>query len=129
MGDRAFKDKVAKYLKGITDEIEIPEIKEIRPKYEPEKVINVLAKHYNIEKESLLKRKKKTERMRKTAIYLTKELSGNKNIEIGRIFGITEQAVSNIIRQVDKKIEENNRIEKETGKDFNEIKFLPYISA
>ncbi len=42
-----------------------------------------------------------------------KELSGNKNIEIGRIFSITWQAVSNRIMQIDKKIEEHNQIEKE----------------
>jgi DNA-binding CsgD family transcriptional regulator len=37
-------------------------------------------------------------------VYLSKGLSGKKNVEIGAVFGITIQAVTNAVRRVEKRI-------------------------
>jgi len=42
-------------------------------------------------------------------VYLSKVLSGEKNVEIGSVFGITIQAVTNAVRRVEKRISEDNR--------------------
>ncbi len=64
----------------------------------------------------MLKRKKATERQRKIAIYLCTILSGDKNI--GEVFNITPQAVTNALRDIDKMKEDNKKlnIEKEIGR-------------
>ena len=61
----------------------------------------------------MLKRKKATVRQRKIAIYLCKALSGKKNIEVGRAFGITLQAVTNAVSDIERVREEDKEIKKE----------------
>ena len=51
--------------------------------------------------------------LRKVAVYLSKVLSGEKNAGIGSVFGITIQAVTNALRGVEKRIEEDNRFNSE----------------
>ena len=101
------------YLKGVPDKIEIPEIKKIKTKHEVEEIVKKAAKYYGISEGEILKRKKATERQRKIAIYLSKTLSGKKNVEVGRIFGITLQAVTNAVRDIERLKEENKKINKE----------------
>lgn len=113
LGDKTFKEKVIKYLKGIPDKTEIPEIKRIEAKHKIEDIIKTVAEHYGIKEEALLKRKKATEKRRRIAIYLCKTLSGKKNIEVGRIFGITIQAVTNAVRDIEKRREHDRKLNKE----------------
>jgi chromosomal replication initiation ATPase DnaA len=42
-------------------------------------------------------------------VYLSKILNGRKNAEIGVVFGITNQAVTNAVRNVEKRLEEDNK--------------------
>jgi chromosomal replication initiation ATPase DnaA len=52
-------------------------------------------------------------KQRKMAIYLSKTLSGEKNVKVGRIFGITLQAVTNVVRDIERQREENRKLSKE----------------
>jgi len=113
LGDEAFREKVIRHLKAIPDKTEIPEIKEMESKYLIKDVIRAVSKYYGIREEELLERKKSTERQRKIAIYLCKTLSGKKNIEVGRTFGITIQAVTNALRGIERMGEEDEKIKKE----------------
>jgi chromosomal replication initiation ATPase DnaA len=54
-----------------------------------------------------LRRRRRTEGQRKIAVYLSKILSGEKNAAIGSVFGITLQAVTNAVRSVEKRMEED----------------------
>ena len=47
------------------------------------------------------------------AIYLSKTLSGEKNVKVGRIFGITPQAVTNAVRDIERPREENRKFSNE----------------
>ena len=47
------------------------------------------------------------------AVYLSKVLSGGKNAEVGAVFGITIQAVTNAVRSVEKRIAEDNEFDSE----------------
>jgi chromosomal replication initiation ATPase DnaA len=57
--------------------------------------------------EDLIKRRKKTERQRRIGVYLSKVLSRKRNADIGAVFGITIQAVTNAVRSVEKRREGN----------------------
>ena len=113
LGDETFREKVIKYIKGKPDRTEISEIKKIERKHKIEEIIKTAAKHYGIKEEDLLRRKRATENQRKKAIYLSKVLSGKANAEVGRIFGITLQAVSNAVRGIEKKMAEDKKLNRE----------------
>ena len=61
----------------------------------------------------LLKRRRRTEGERKIAVYLSKVLSGEKNAEIGAMFGITIQAVTNAVRSVENRMAEDGKFDSE----------------
>lgn len=113
LGDEGFKERVLKYLKGVTDKTEIPEIRKIEPKFKMKDIVMMVADYYGVKEDELLKRRRATERQRKIAIYLSKVLSGEKNREVGRMFGITLQAVTNAIRDIEKLKEKNLKLGKE----------------
>ncbi len=113
LGDKIFRENVFRHLKGNQDKAEIPELKRIQTKHKVEDIIMATAKHYGIREEELLKRKKATARQRKIAIYLCKALSGEKNIEIGKVFGITTQAVTNAVGDIEARRAENRKVDKE----------------
>ena len=66
---------------------EIPQMKRLREKVSIDKVIKVCCNYYAKNKEELLKKGKGKEE-RRAAIYLSKILSNEKNVEIGRYFRI-----------------------------------------
>lgn len=113
LGDKIFRENVLRHFKGKPDKREIPELKKIQTKHKVEDIIKAIAKHYGISEDGLLKRRKATERQRKIAIYLCKALSGKKNIEVGRVFGITIQAVTNALRGIEVRRAEDRKVDKE----------------
>ncbi len=113
LGGERFRERIKRHLKGIQDKVEISDIKKIEPKHKLEDVVRGAADYYGIEEGKLLKRKRATDKQRKVAIYLSKVLSGSKNIEVGRVFGVTAQAVTNAVRDIEKRIEEGIKFKKE----------------
>jgi putative transposase len=113
LGDETFREKVIRYIKGISDKTEIPELKKIEAKHKVKDIVKAVAEYYGTREDELLKRKKATERQRKVAIYLCKILSGEKNVEVGRVFGLTIQAVTNAVRDIEKMREGDRKLRKE----------------
>jgi len=113
LGEERFRERIKRYLKGIQDKVEISDIKKIEPKHKLEDVVREVSENYGLEEGGLLRRKRATEKQRKVAIYLSKVLSGSKNIEVGKVFGITAQAVTNAVRDIEKRIEEDMKFRKE----------------
>jgi hypothetical protein len=113
LGDKTFRDKVIKYLKNIPDKTEIPDIKKVKTRHEIGDIVRIVAEYYGTGEDGLLERKKATQGKRKIALYLCKILSGAKNSEIGKIFGITAQAVTNAVRNIEKIKEKEKKLEKE----------------
>jgi chromosomal replication initiation ATPase DnaA len=68
-----------------------------------------VAKYYGLQEVDLLRRRRRAEGQRKIAVDLSKVLSSEKNAEIGSMFGITIQAVTNVVRRVEKRMGEDNR--------------------
>ncbi len=113
LGDETFRESVVKYIRGEPDRREIPEIRQIEKKYEIKDVVRGVAGYFGLAKEDLLIRRKKTEEERKIAVYLSKLLSGEKNAGIGAVFGISIQAVTNAVRRVEKRMEEDTQLNSE----------------
>lgn len=72
LGDETFRDRAVKYLKGIPDRTEIPEIKEIKTKHNINDIVKKVAEYYELWENEILKRKKATARQRKIAVYLSR---------------------------------------------------------
>jgi len=113
LGDETFMERVVKYIRGVPDRREVPEIRKIEKKYEIKDVVRGVAGYFGLAKEDLLTRRKRTEAERKIAVYLSKLLSGEKNVEIGTVFGISIQAVTNSIRRVQKMTEADEKFSRE----------------
>ena len=113
LGDEAFTEKVFKYLVGHHDKVEIPDIKKIEAKHSIQDVVKTLAQYYGIRDEALIRRKRSTAKQRKVAIYMCKILCGKKNGDIGRVFGISTQAVTNVMSEIERLKEKNKEITSE----------------
>lgn len=113
LGDERFREGVVKYLRVLPDKGAIPEIRKIRKKQGIDEIVRRVAKYHGLPEVDLLRRRRRTEGQRKIAVYLSKILSGEKNAEIGFVFGITLQAVTNAVRSVEKRIEEDNKFSSE----------------
>jgi putative transposase len=122
LGNKTFREKVIRYIKGISDKTEIPELKKIEAKHKVKDIVKAVAEYYGTREDELLKRKKATERQRKVAIYLCKILSDEKNVEVGRVFGITIQAVTNAVRDIEKMREGDRKLSKEVATINNIVK-------
>ncbi len=109
LGDERFRERVVKYLRVLPDKAAVPEVRKIRKKQRIDEIVRGVAKYYGLLEGDLLRRRRRTEGQRKIAVYLSKILSGEKNAEIGSMFRITLQAVSNAVRSVEKRIEEDNK--------------------
>jgi hypothetical protein len=83
----------------------IPKIRKIEKKHEIMDMIKGVADYYSLWEGHLLKRGKKTERQRRTGVYLYKVMSCRKNAEIEVVFIVTVQAIINAVREVKKRKE------------------------
>lgn len=118
LGGEEFRKRIFKYVKRNADRVEMPDIKKIEKRHTIIEIVKHVAGHYGVAEDSLLRRKKATEKHRKVAIYLCRTLSGEKNAAIGRTFGITIQGVTNTVRRLEKSVETDKRL----GKEIVELK-------
>jgi len=79
-------------------------------------IIRAAAEHYDVRVDGLLKKGRATSKQRRMAIYLCKVLSGKKNVEVGKVFGVTIQAVTNVVREIEKIKETGNELSKEIAR-------------
>ena len=109
LGDEGFRERVVKYLRILPDQSAVPEIRNVRNKVEINDVVRGVAKYFGLPETDLLRRRRRTKGERKIAVYLSKILSGRKNVEIGSMFGITLQAVTNILTSIEERIAQDSK--------------------
>ncbi|MEK7699881.1 MAG: transposase [Planctomycetota bacterium] len=112
LGSKKFKAKVMKFLGKIKAHEELPQIKRLTEQVPIDRVIKTCCSFYEKKEDDLLKRGK-DKRERQIAIYLSKVLSGRKNIEVGSFFGIKGPAVSGAIKAIEGKLDKDKRLKKE----------------
>jgi len=116
LGDEGFREGILKFLRVTSDKAGISGIKKIQKTHEIKEIVKGVAGYYGLEEGDLLKRSKRTEPQRKIGLYLSKVLSGRRNADIGTLFGITLQAVTNAVRDVEKRREGDKRLDIELKK-------------
>jgi REP element-mobilizing transposase RayT len=121
LGRASFKERIKALLDVRKDDEEIPQIKQLRNSIPINHVIQGCCNYYGKGREELLQRRSGQRAM---AIYLSKALSGRKNIEIGSYFGIKGPAVSNIVKEMEGRMESEKKMRKEVeqikGRFINE---------
>jgi len=110
LGDESFTEKALAFLKVYPDKREVPDIKRIEVKHSINDVVRIVAKYHDVKEEDLFGRKRATARQRKMTIYLCKILSGGKNADIAEAFGISTQAVTNVLTEIERRREKENII-------------------
>ena len=112
LGGKGFKEEVMQLLDGIKADEELPQLRKLRKKMPIDKVIKTCCDYYGVRE---LFKRGKGRRDRQIAIYLSKVMSGEKNIEIGNIFGIKGPAVSGVIKVVEGRLDRDERLKREIG--------------
>ena len=110
LGSKSFMKKIKGILGLMKADEEIPHIKKLRATVSIDQVITSCSSYYGKGPEELLQRRNGE---RSAAIYLSKQLSGKKNIEIGKYFGIKGPAVSNVIKAMEARMETDTRVKRE----------------
>lgn len=110
-GDR-FSAKIAKLLDKVQSDEELPQIKRLKNNISIDRVIEACCSFYGKKEEDLLKRGKGKQE-RQVAIYLSKVLSGKKNKEVGKCFGIKGPAISGTIKRIEGMLDKDKRLKKE----------------
>jgi len=88
LGREAFVNWVKEtFLSKRDDEKEIPQLRSLKPRVPPKRVINEVCKEFGRSLEQVLERGRKGNWPREVAIYLTKELSGLTCKDLGIYFG------------------------------------------
>jgi putative transposase len=112
LGSIQFKELIRKLLHVRKPDEEIPQLKRFSKKIPVDKVIKVCCDYYGKKKEEFITRGK-GKKERKTVIYLSKTMSNAKNIEIGRYFGIRGSTVSEALKEVETRIKQDKKYQKE----------------
>lgn len=112
LGGKRFKTKIMRLSDKIKSDEELPQIKRLREQVPIDRIIKVCCSFYDKKEIDLLKRGK-GKRERQIAIYLSKILSGKKNVEVGKFFGIKGPAVSGAIKAIEERLDKEKKLKKE----------------
>ena len=66
---------------------EIPQLRSLKPRLAPEDLITVVCEEFECERETILRKGKKRNLARDLAIYLSREMTGETGVALGRFFG------------------------------------------
>ena len=95
---------------------EIPNLNYFRPKRTLENLIGDVCGDFGCERETILRKGKKGNLARDLAIYLCREMTGEKNEALGRYFGgITGAGITVRYNQISKQIESDRRLKRQVN--------------
>jgi REP element-mobilizing transposase RayT len=96
------------YLAKRADEVEIPQLKKVRPRPTPDEVVSAVCREYGCDAEWIVEKGRKKNSARDMAIYLARELTGASGAQLGRYFGdITGAAITVRYNRVVKEVSRN----------------------
>lgn len=108
-----FEEKIKDMIRERSVDRELPALRRLLKETPIEQVVRVVADYYKLYPGDLTKRSRRCSRERKIAIYLSKIVTGGKNSTVGTHFGITPQAVTNILIEVESTRAESKEFQKE----------------
>jgi putative transposase len=125
LGDTDFVNWVKDtFLRKREDEKEIPQLKKLKPRVNPEIIVEHVSKAFNIEVTKIKKRGLKRNKAREVAIYLGRELSRLSCNELGDFFGgVSGALITMMNRRITEEIDRNRLLKKKIEKIKDQIFF------
>jgi len=112
-GKEDFVEKITEIIKGKSPGSELPALRKLHKTIPIDNIIERVSDYYSLPETDLRKRSIRYLDQRKFAIYLSKVMSTQKNSMVAKHFGISPQAVTNIITEIERRLEESNRLRRE----------------
>jgi putative transposase len=105
-----------------SDVKERPQLRSLRPRPTPEDLISVVCREFDCGRETIIRKGKKRNLARDLAIYLSRELTGETGVALGRYFGGISGA-GIVVRQnhIANKIETDRKLKKQVNRIRNKI--------
>lgn len=125
LGDEVFVKWVKeRFLSSQTDDKEKPQLRKLKLRVDINDIVSMVGESFDSDPEQILAKGKKRNLARDVAIYLSRNLTGKRGNELGRIFGnVTGAAITMKYKAVSEQIQKNkklkNRIKRLTEKILN----------
>ena len=115
LGKEDFVEKITEIIKDKPSGSELPALKKLHKTIPIDSIVERVLDYYSLPETDLRKRSRRYSDQRKVAIYLSKVMSTQKNPVVAKHFGISPQAVTNVITEIEGRLEESNRLRRELG--------------
>jgi hypothetical protein len=110
------------YLSIQPDENEIPQLRELKPRIEIDKIVAAVCREFDCKIETILQKGRKRNVARDIAIYLARVLSGEKGKNLGAYFGnISGAAITGRYNFIAEQIEKNRQLRNRIKRLKNQI--------
>lgn len=118
LGSMAFVNWVKDaYLSKRSDEAEIPQLREAKPRPTPDAVVAAVCEEFDCDAEWILRKGRKRNTARDVAIYLARELTGVSGVQLGKYFGnISGAGITVRCSHVGKDVSHNRRLKGRTNR-------------
>ena len=116
LGGEDLIKKIKALLKGKPRDRELCSLKMFQTKVQKDMIVRSVSEFYSLKGADLRRRTRRYIKQRKVAIYLSKIVNAEKNPVIAEYFGISPQGVSNVITEMELKIEASSRLREEIKK-------------
>ena len=112
LGGADFVDWVKeRFLNRDSRDKEIPQLRSLKPKLMPEDLLPVVCEEFDCERDTIIRKGKKRNLVRDVAIYLSRELTGESGVSLGRYFGgISGSGVTLRYNHIANKIQRDRRL-------------------
>lgn len=99
------------FLSERQEEKEIPQLKKLKPKVKPDRVVQAVCQGFNCNSGQVITKGRKKNRAREVAIYLAKDMSGLSGKDLGMYFGGVSGALITIMyNRTAQKMTQNRRL-------------------
>ena len=106
-----------RFLNKDLHEKEIPQLKSLKPRLTPEDLLAVVCDEFDCERETIIRKGKKRNLVRDVAIYLSREMTGETGVSLGRYFGgISGSGVTLRYNHIDSKIQGDRKLRRRINK-------------
>lgn len=113
LGGADFVNRIKRnYLSKAPDTKEKPQLKKLKPKLTAEDLMPVICKEFACSREAILRKGKKGNLARDTAIYLSREMTGESGVALGCYFSISGAGITIRHAIIAEKIEKDRKLKR-----------------
>jgi putative transposase len=104
------------YLSNDSDTKEKPQLKRLQPRLTPEDLVAMICQKFTCTRDVVLQKGKKGNLVRDLAIYLSREMTGESGVALGRIFGISGAGITVRHGIIAGKIERDRKLKRQINR-------------